>query len=78
MNSRRASAFARWDVQLNKDFLLRGIHMELYLGANNILIAIISSPTCGCPTGIVLRPRSIPCFDLTRCPYSLISGFATY
>jgi hypothetical protein len=37
MNSQRAPAFARWDIQLNKDFLLRGAHMELYLGANNIL-----------------------------------------
>jgi len=37
MNSQRAPAFARWDIQLNKDFLLRGAHLELYLGANNIL-----------------------------------------
>ena len=36
-NAPRAPYFARLDAQLNKDFLLRGLHMELYLGVNNIL-----------------------------------------
>lgn len=37
MNSRRAPFYARLDAQLNKDFLLHGMHMELYLGVNNVL-----------------------------------------
>lgn len=37
MNSPRAPYFARLDAQLNKDFLMRGLHMELYMGVNNIL-----------------------------------------
>ena len=37
MNSPRAPYFARLDAQLNKDFVMRGLHMELYMGVNNIL-----------------------------------------
>jgi TonB dependent receptor len=37
MNAARAPYFARLDAQLNKDFLVRGLHMELYMGVNNIL-----------------------------------------
>lgn len=37
MNALRARDYARLDVQMNKDFLLRNVHMELYLGVNNIL-----------------------------------------
>ena len=37
MNSLRAPYYARFDAQLNKDVLLRGFHLELYLGVNNIL-----------------------------------------
>lgn len=37
VNALRAPDYARLDLQLNKDFLLRGVHMELYLGVNNIL-----------------------------------------
>jgi hypothetical protein len=78
MNSRRASAFARWDVQLNKDFLLRGLHMELYLGANNILNRDNFLAYVWLPDRNSAEAEIDPCFDLTRCPYSLISGFATY
>lgn len=37
MNALRAPDYERLDVQLNKDILLHGIHMELYLGVNNVL-----------------------------------------
>lgn len=37
MNALRAPDYARLDIQLDKDILLRGVHMELYLGVNNIL-----------------------------------------
>jgi len=37
MNARRAPYFARWDAQLNKDFMMRAIHLELYMGVTNIL-----------------------------------------
>lgn len=37
MNALRAPYYARLDAQLDKDILLHGIHMELYLGVNNIL-----------------------------------------
>lgn len=37
MNARRAPFYARLDAQLNKDFQLHGMHMELYLGVNNLL-----------------------------------------
>jgi hypothetical protein len=37
MNARRAPYYARLDAQLNKDFLMRGLHMEIYMGVNNIL-----------------------------------------
>ena len=37
MNARRAPYFARLDAQLNKDFVMRGLHLELYMGVNNIL-----------------------------------------
>lgn len=37
MNALRAPYYARLDIQMNKDFLLHGAHMELYLGVNNAL-----------------------------------------
>jgi len=37
MNSQRAPYFARLDAQLNKDFIMRGVHLELYIGVNNVL-----------------------------------------
>lgn len=37
MNAERAPYFARLDAQLNKDFEMHGLHMELYMGVNNIL-----------------------------------------
>jgi hypothetical protein len=37
MNSLRAPYYARLDAQVDKDILLHGVHMELYLGVNNIL-----------------------------------------
>lgn len=37
MNALRAPDYARLDVQIDKDILLHGVHMELYLGVNNIL-----------------------------------------
>jgi len=37
MNARRAPFYARLDAQLNKNFQLHGMHMELYLGVNNLL-----------------------------------------
>jgi hypothetical protein len=36
-NAQRAPYFARVDAQLNKDFVMHGLHMELYMGVNNIL-----------------------------------------
>jgi hypothetical protein len=37
MNAERAPYFARLDAQLNKDFMMHKVHLELYMGANNIL-----------------------------------------
>jgi len=37
MNAERAPYFARLDAQLNKDFMMHQVHLELYMGANNIL-----------------------------------------
>lgn len=37
MNALRAPYYARLDAQLNKSLLLHGVHMQLYLGVNNIL-----------------------------------------
>jgi hypothetical protein len=37
MNAPRAPYYARLDAQLNKDIMVRGLHMEMYLGVNNIL-----------------------------------------
>jgi hypothetical protein len=37
MNALRAPYFARFDAQLNKDFTKGGLHLQLYMGANNIL-----------------------------------------
>jgi hypothetical protein len=37
MNARRAPYFSRLDAQLDKDMIVRGLHLELYMGVNNIL-----------------------------------------
>ena len=37
MNAQRAPYYARLDAQLNKDFMMRGLHLELYMGVDNIL-----------------------------------------
>ncbi len=37
MNAQRAPYFARLDAQLNKDFMMGNLHLELYVGVNNIL-----------------------------------------
>ena len=37
MNALRAPYYARFDAQLNKDMMMRGLHLELYMGVNNIL-----------------------------------------
>jgi hypothetical protein len=37
MNAERAPYFARLDAQLDKDIIMRGLHLELYMGVNNIL-----------------------------------------
>src|ERR1035441_5994237 len=37
MNALRAPHFGRLDVQLNKDTIVHGLHLELYLGVNNVL-----------------------------------------
>src|SRR5260370_42198865 len=37
MNARRAPYFARLDAQLDKDLTMRGVHLELYMGVNNLL-----------------------------------------
>lgn len=37
INAQRAPCFARLDAQMNKDFVLRGLNLELYAGVNNIL-----------------------------------------
>ena len=37
MNAQRAPRYARLDAQLNKDLAIRGLHLELYVGVNNIL-----------------------------------------
>jgi outer membrane receptor protein involved in Fe transport len=37
MNTPRAPYFARLDAQLNKDVVVRGLHLEIYAGVNNIL-----------------------------------------
>jgi hypothetical protein len=37
MNAQRAPYFARLDVQINKDIMIRGLHLELYMGVNNLL-----------------------------------------
>jgi outer membrane receptor protein involved in Fe transport len=37
MNALRAPYYGRLDAQLNKDAIIRGVHLELYVGVNNIL-----------------------------------------
>jgi len=37
MNNPRAPYFARLDAQINKDVVVRGLHLEVYAGVNNIL-----------------------------------------
>jgi hypothetical protein len=37
MNALRVPYYARLDAQLNKDAIVRGLHMEIYAGVNNIL-----------------------------------------
>jgi hypothetical protein len=37
MNALRAPYFSRLDAQLDKDFKMRGVHLELYLGVDNIM-----------------------------------------
>ena len=37
MNALRAPYYARLDVQVNKDAIVRGHHLEIYAGVNNIL-----------------------------------------
>jgi hypothetical protein len=37
MNKPRVPYYARWDAQLNKDAMVRRLHLEIYAGVNNIL-----------------------------------------
>lgn len=77
MNARRAPYYARLDVQVNKDFMMHGLHMELYMGANNVLnrknflsyvwlpdvaIAGCESPDSNCFTAPVYELRQTPIF----------------
>jgi hypothetical protein len=36
MNAFRVPYYGRLDVQVNKDAMVRGLHMELYMGLNNL------------------------------------------
>jgi len=37
MNALRVPYYGRLDVQINKDAVVRGLHLELYVGVNNVL-----------------------------------------
>jgi hypothetical protein len=37
MNQLRTPDYSRWDVQLNKDVLVRSFHLKIYCGVNNVL-----------------------------------------
>lgn len=36
LNTRRAPSYSRLDVQMNKDFALRGRHLQIYAGVDNV------------------------------------------
>ena len=72
MNAERAPYYARLDAQLNKDFTMGGVHMEVYMGVDNLLnranflsyvwLPDIKMSDCKCELSPVYQLHQMPIF----------------
>ncbi|MGA9672118.1 MAG: TonB-dependent receptor [Terracidiphilus sp.] len=69
MNALRVPYYARLDAQLNKDATVRGLHLEIYAGVNNILnrsnfLAYAWLPRAGGTFTVINQSPAFPNFGL--------------
>jgi hypothetical protein len=69
MNAVRAPYYARLDAQMNKDVIVRGLHMEIYAGVNNILdrqnfLSYVYLPRTHCQVTTINQMPIFPNFGL--------------
>jgi hypothetical protein len=69
MNALRVPYYGRLDAQVNKDAIVRGFHMEIYVGVNNILnrsnfLAFALLPRAGASIHVISQTPIFPNFGL--------------